>query len=200
MSAFNPRSLFGASDQKKALLERLMQQYQQNAGRAAGLGASSPAGTGGAGLPASYTHPFGGLGHLTGPGPGLRADLLDQLGPGGWGRGIAGIESSQAPGSPVQGYGGPGPGHGHFGGPPAPPGPAHPIAANAFPISVGQLQSAASGVSQSGSDVGGPVGSATNPASLLMPTTQAPVVDPRTGALRGTPPPMFFRGVRGSLY
>jgi hypothetical protein len=196
MSAFNPRALFGASDQKRALLERLMQQYQQSASRASGLSAgasSATAGTGGTGMPVAFTRPFGGTGHLTGPPSSLHTDLLDRLGPGGWGRGIAGIEASAANGMPVQAQGASG-SHGGFHGPPAPVGPPHPIPAQAFPIPT--LQAAAGG---NPAQAIASVSAASNPANL-MPSSPGPMVDPRTGALRGYPGPVFRGGVRGSLY
>lgn len=130
MSAFSPLALSGASDQKRALIERLMEQYQQAAGRAAGL--ASGASAGGAGQAATsvgmnfrHLRPFGGGSHLTGLLPNLGSILQQRLGPGGIGHAIAGIEGSVAHGAPV-GIPAFGAGYGH--GLAAPGGPPHPIA------------------------------------------------------------------------
>src|SRR5581483_7275604 len=100
-SAFSPLPLFGAPDQKRALLDRLMQQYQQAAGRAAGLAGSAQAATTGAGQASTsvgmdfrHLRPFGGSSRLTGVLPNIGALLQSRLGPGGYGHAIAGIEGS----------------------------------------------------------------------------------------------------------
>lgn len=77
MSVFNPMSFDGQPDQKKALLERLMQQYHEAASRSAGLAQS----VGGA-TPFRMAHPFGGMGLHVGRPPVLPSALIAQLGPG----------------------------------------------------------------------------------------------------------------------
>lgn len=108
MSVFAPMS-FGAgqNDQKKSLLDKLMQQYQEAASRAAGLSqAQSLAGAVGS-TPFHAQHPFGGLGLYTALAHVLPPELIARLGPGGIGIPSPG-HSSSAPG---QGVGGGHPGN-----------------------------------------------------------------------------------------
>ena len=131
--------LFAGPDQKQQLLEKLMQQYQENASRAAGLAASSQSASPGAVAGVASlrdAHPFGGAGLLTHPVVNLAQALIARLGPGGVGHPIVGRESSpgwglavgrpiapnpHAGGSPL-GFGN---GHGQ-GGPAIPVVPANP--------------------------------------------------------------------------
>lgn len=125
MSVFNPTSLTGQPDQKKMLLERLMQQYQEMAGRAAGLQqAQSSVGGVVGGTPFHAVHPFGGVGLVTALAHGLPADLIAKLGPG-----AIGTPSPGHTGSGVVGNGPP-IGNPHAGGNPgSPSGPSNPIPA-----------------------------------------------------------------------
>lgn len=112
MSVFNPMSFDGQPDQKRALLERLMQQYQEAASRSAGLAQS----VGGA-TPFRMAHQFGGMGLHVGRPPVLPSSLIAQLGPG----------AINANGGHAHGFQ-PGPEQPHAGGNPAAPGgPAHSI-------------------------------------------------------------------------
>lgn len=113
MSAFNPTALYGAPDQKRALLDRLMQQYQQAASRAAGLqgGAATPQV---GGVSVARSHPFGGVGFLASPVANMSPQLRAQLGPGSIGTpGNApaappGLGSNPHAGSPLSAGGPPG--------------------------------------------------------------------------------------------
>lgn len=122
-------------DQKRALIQQLLDQYQAHAARAAGLAgvASGPATA--AGLPSG--RPFGGVGHVTAALPNLAQSLIQRLGPGGIGHPIAGIENSPGRGMPV---GIPMAANPHAGGAPNAPtlpvqaaAPAAPIAPTAVP-------------------------------------------------------------------
>lgn len=138
MSAFSPINVAAGSQQKKALLQRLMEQFQQNAARAAGMAAAGAAG----GVPVTAGaahHQFGGLGHITHPfvspgqgggppglgrGAPLPPGLAAALGPGGLGHLIAG-RSSSAPGIAIASNIG---AHPYQGSVLAPSGPSAPIA------------------------------------------------------------------------
>lgn len=114
MSVFNPMSYGGQPDQKKALLDRLMQQYQEAAQRSAGLAQSV-----GGSTPFRMAHPFGGMGLHVGKPPVLPSSLIAQLGPG----------AINANGGHSHGFQ-PGPPDPHGGGNPvAAGGPSNPIAA-----------------------------------------------------------------------
>ncbi|MDE2098586.1 MAG: hypothetical protein KGL39_15130 [Patescibacteria group bacterium] len=126
-------NLAAGQDQKQQLLQRLMEQYQANAARAAGLSGSqsmsSVASLAGAAFPNS--RPFGGTGWITETVPNLAATLMQRLGPGGIGHPIVGRESSSGVGVPVQS---PMPINPHFGSPlssVAPPAPAVPAVPSA---------------------------------------------------------------------
>lgn len=100
MSVFSPMNVNAGQDQKKALLQQLLDQYQAHAQRAAGLaGAASGPATAGAVSPGA--RPFGGVGHVTAALPNLAQSLIQRLGPGGFGRPIAGVENSGGQGAPV---------------------------------------------------------------------------------------------------
>lgn len=99
MSAFQPINVAAGQDQKRQLLAKLMDQYQQNAGRAAALSGAVPAVAG----VASLAHGRGplGTGLVTGTLPNFGLALASLLGPGGVGHPIAGRESSIGSGLPV---------------------------------------------------------------------------------------------------
>lgn len=89
MSAFLPFDPSAGQQQKRMLLERLMQQHMQNAARYAGA-----SGAGGqvaapavGGTPFRSAHHFGGLGLVTQHPGNVPADLLSALGPGAMPRG-----------------------------------------------------------------------------------------------------------------
>jgi len=86
-------------DQKKALIQQLLDQYQAHAARAAGLAGAASGPAIAASLPS--TRPFGGIGHVTAALPSLAQSLIERLGPGGFGRPIAGVENSPGRGAPV---------------------------------------------------------------------------------------------------
>lgn len=195
MSVFAPRSMVGGGpdQQKKALLQRLMEQYQQSASRASGLGggqAGAPTVAGVGALGHLMRH-FGGLGTVTGVNPLLRSDILSGLGPGGFGHGIPGTESSMAPGRPVNI---PVVANPHAGGPTAPGTPIPVPAGNIVPNPSAPTMPSAPAAAISAVM---PSGSPLNPASLLMPGgTQ---IDPRTGAMRGAPSP-FTSGIPRNIF
>lgn len=102
MSAFAPINVAAGQEQKRQLLAKLMQQYQQNASRAAGMpGASQVGGT--AALP--HNRFFGGTGRDASQMPNLAKTLIDRLGPGGYGHPIVGhmpgIGANPHLGSPI---------------------------------------------------------------------------------------------------
>lgn len=154
MSVFNPVSLTGQPDQKKALLERLMQQYQEHASRAAGLqqAGSSFGGPVGA-TPFHSVHPFGGVGLVTALAHALPPGLAAALGPG-----AIGVPDPRHSGGGIVGNPNPVPNGGH-GGIRAPGGTSNPIVAVPFPAAA--VFSAAGGApttapSNSSSPLGSP--------------------------------------------
>lgn len=97
MSVFTPVNVAAPLDKKKALLQKLMEQYQSSASRASGLSRGVPQ-IAGLGTAAHGGRPFGGGGLMTGLSPNLASALARLLGPGGFGHGIPGLDSSAAPG------------------------------------------------------------------------------------------------------
>ena len=147
MSVFNPVSLTGQPDQKKALLDRLMQQYQEHASRAAGLmqGQSSLGGSVGS-TPFHSVHPFGGMGLVTALAHALPPGLAARLGPG-----AIGVPDPRHTGNGIIGTPNPNP-HPHGGGNIASAGgPSNPIAAVAAAAGGGAPSPAAAVVNANGS-------------------------------------------------
>ena len=153
MSVFNPISLTGQPDQKKALLDRLMQQYQEHASRAAGLQQSGSSFGGSVGAtPFHSVHPFGGMGLVTALAHALPPGLAAALGPG-----AIGVPDPHHTGNGIIGNPNPTP-YGH-GNPAASGGPPNPIAAGAPAAAAAVFQAAgapSAGPSNSPSPLGSP--------------------------------------------
>lgn len=178
MSAFQTINVSAGQDQKRQLLAKLMDQYQQNAGRAAALSGA----TGAVSATNSVASLGRGQGHfgtglITGLLPNLGAALMARLGPGGIGHPIAGREGAVGSGLPVTM---PFVANPHFGGnPAATAGPAVPIAPGP-PANPGPPQQAApAAASQSAAGV--PLGN-----NLFFNTTTGQVVTGLPAARTGT--------------
>lgn len=172
MSAFAPINVAAGLEQKRQLLQRLMQQYQAGAARAAGLASSQSA----ASAPASgaafhASRPFGGVGnpvfsHI----PNMVPGLAGRLGPGGTARPMAPV----APGiAHAMGLANPHAGSVLGFGAGAPTGSMMPVAHPASPGPAAAPPSMAVGA----------MPGASSPASGVIQLGNGLVYDPSTGAV-----------------